>query len=85
MPSKFSLPVDTDALRVVCGLLLIAFVTLTTVKHLAVTYLPSWSRLGNTGTGGALGATVMFAIGSYLVVTGLFRGIERAVESADTT
>jgi|GEM_PF-2372779 len=72
--------VDRAALRVVGGAVLVAFVTVTTVEHLAVTYSPAWSRVTESGDLGALVATVVFAAGWYLVATGLFEGIERAVE-----
>jgi hypothetical protein len=84
MVPSLSRTVDTEALQVVVGLLLMSFIVLTTVEHLAVTYLPSWSRLGDTGTAGALFAAAIFALGSYLAVTGVFRGIERAVERANS-
>jgi len=71
--------VDRAALRVVSGLVLVAFVTVTTAKHFAVTYSPAWSRVTQSGDIGALVATIIFAFGWYLVVTGLFDGIERAV------
>jgi uncharacterized membrane protein len=84
MVPHLSRTVDTEALQVVVGLLLMSFIVLTIVKHLAVTYLRSWSRLGDTGTAGAVLTAVIFALGSYLVVTGVFRGIERAIERGNS-
>jgi hypothetical protein len=66
----------------VAGLLLVAYATFTTVKHLAVTYLPSWSHVWDPGLPGALAATAVFGLGSYLVPTGPFRGIDSAGERA---
>jgi hypothetical protein len=71
---------DASALRVVVGSVLVAFVTFTTVKHLAVTYSPAWSRVTESGDAGAAMATAVFALGVYLTATGLFRGVASAVE-----